>query len=194
MITPGGGCELATVTRCRIAWGKFNELLPLLCSRSLSLHTRGRVFVTYVRSALLHASECWALKKEDLLHLERNERSMLRWMLNFRVEEKISLEKMYNMVGVPSLSSSLRLRRLRWFGHTMRSSGWINRISNLKVSGKAGKGRPPKSWSEVVKEDLKKWNIPVDIVEDRIPWRSSLKMAMAKSNPSMYVKKTINGW
>ena len=29
-ICPGGGCELATIKRCRSSWGKFREFLPLL--------------------------------------------------------------------------------------------------------------------------------------------------------------------
>ena len=31
-ISAGGGCEAATVTRIRAAWGKFQELLPILGS------------------------------------------------------------------------------------------------------------------------------------------------------------------
>ena len=69
MITSGGGCNEATVVCCRTVWKKFKELLPLLTSESISLRNCGKVFVTYVRSALLHASECWVLKKEELLRL-----------------------------------------------------------------------------------------------------------------------------
>ena len=58
MITSGGGCSEATVVRSRTVWKKFKELLPQLTSKSISLRNRGKVFVTYVRSALLHASEC----------------------------------------------------------------------------------------------------------------------------------------
>ena len=34
-ISAGGGCEAATVTRIRAVWGKFQELLPILGSKSL---------------------------------------------------------------------------------------------------------------------------------------------------------------
>ena len=37
-ICPGGGCELATTKRCRSAWGKFRELLPLLTCNAITLH------------------------------------------------------------------------------------------------------------------------------------------------------------
>ena len=39
-----GGCELATITRCRVAWGKFNEFLPVLTPRSFPITSRGRVY------------------------------------------------------------------------------------------------------------------------------------------------------
>ena len=108
MITSGGGCSEATVVCCRAAWKKFKELLPLLTSKSISLRNRGKVFVTYVRSVLLHVSECWALKKEELLRLQRNERAMLRWILNFHITDRISSVELYRKLKIPTLDSALR--------------------------------------------------------------------------------------
>ena len=108
MITSGGGCSEATVVRCRTAWKKFKELLPLLASKSISLRNRGKVFVTYVRGALLHASECWALKKEELLRLLRNEWPMLRWILNFHIIDRISSVELYRKLKIPTPESVLR--------------------------------------------------------------------------------------
>ena len=42
-LSPGGGCKLTTITRCCVAWGKFNELLPVLTSRSFPITPRGRI-------------------------------------------------------------------------------------------------------------------------------------------------------
>ena len=33
MFSAGGGCELAAITGCKCAWGKFRQLLPLLTNR-----------------------------------------------------------------------------------------------------------------------------------------------------------------
>ena len=44
-LSSGGGCELASTTRCRAAWGKFNELLPILTSCSFLTISRGRVTI-----------------------------------------------------------------------------------------------------------------------------------------------------
>ena len=59
MLSAGGGCELAAITRCKCAWGKFRQLLPLLTNRHLPLLTRGKVYSSCVRS--VHAAETWAM-------------------------------------------------------------------------------------------------------------------------------------
>ena len=71
MLSAGGGCELAAITRCKCAWGKFRQLLPLLTNRHLPLLTRGKVYSSCVRSVMLHAAGTWAMKvdthKEGIL-------------------------------------------------------------------------------------------------------------------------------
>ena len=52
MLAPEGACNAVTDARCRTVWGKLKELSQLL---SQSLSTRGKGFIAYVYSALLHA-------------------------------------------------------------------------------------------------------------------------------------------
>ena len=56
MLSAAGGCELPTTTRVKTAWKKFKDLLPVLSSRHLSFRTRGHVYSSCVRSAMLPAS------------------------------------------------------------------------------------------------------------------------------------------
>ena len=63
MLSAAGGCELSTTTRVKTAWKKCKELLPVLSSRHLPFKTRGRVYSSCVRSAMLHASKTWPLSK-----------------------------------------------------------------------------------------------------------------------------------
>ena len=67
------GCELAAITSCKCAWGKFRQLLPLLTNRHLPLLTRGKVYSSCVRSVMLHAAETWAMKVDTLNRLQRND-------------------------------------------------------------------------------------------------------------------------
>ena len=90
MLSAGGGCELAAVTRCKSAWGKFRQLLPILTNCNLPLLTRGRVYSTCVRSVMLHAAETWAMTVATLNRLRRNDRAMIRWICNVKANDEVS--------------------------------------------------------------------------------------------------------
>ena len=81
MLSAGGGYEIAVTTRVKTAWKKFRELLPVLRSRHLSYKTRGHVYSSCVRSAMLHASETWQLTKTNL---QRNDRAMIRQICSIK--------------------------------------------------------------------------------------------------------------
>ena len=66
MLSAGGGCELAAITRCKCAWDKFRQLLPLLTNRQLPLLARGKVYSSCVRSVIVHAAETLAMKAVTL--------------------------------------------------------------------------------------------------------------------------------
>ena len=74
MLSAAGGCELSTTTHVKTAWKKFKDLLPVLSSRHLSFKTRGHLYSSCVRSAMLHASETWPLTKPNLQRLQRNDK------------------------------------------------------------------------------------------------------------------------
>ena len=82
MLSAAGGCELPTTTRVKTAWKKFKDLLPVLSSCHLSFKTRGHVYSSCVRSAMLHASKTWPLTKPNLQRLQQNDRAMIRQICN----------------------------------------------------------------------------------------------------------------
>ena len=84
MLSAGRGCEIAVTSRVKTAWKRFKELLPVLTSRHLSYKTRGHVYSSCVRSAMLHASETWPLTK---MKLQRNDRAMIRQICNIKPED-----------------------------------------------------------------------------------------------------------
>ena len=125
MLSAGGGCELAAITRCKCAWGKFRQLLPLLTNRHLPLLTRGKVYSSCVRSVMLHAAETWAMKVDTLKRLRRNDRAMIHWICNVRSKDEVSSDSLLTKLGIQDIDVVLRTSRMRWFGHVERSTGWI---------------------------------------------------------------------
>ena len=100
MLSAGGGCSLAIITRFCTAWGKFKKLLPILTSNHISLTVRGKVFDTSVRSALLHGSETWASTAPDLQRLCRNDRLMIRWICGVKPHDEISIDVLCARLGI----------------------------------------------------------------------------------------------
>ena len=72
--------KLTSITRCRVAWGKFNEPLPVLTSRPFPITSIGRVYNSCMRNEMVHASQAWAPTSSDLHRLQRNDRAMIRSM------------------------------------------------------------------------------------------------------------------
>ena len=182
-VSAGGGCKHGTIARAWSAWGKFRELLPLLTNRYINIKPCGKIFNVCVRSVLLYGSECWAMRKEDKARLERKDRAMLRWICGVKISDRVSLDSLYQRLGIAPLTTLLRSRRLRWFGHVSRSDGWINQCRNFDVRGKRGKGRPHKSWNDVIQDDINSWNLNKDNFLDRVTWRSDVKSATKAFNP-----------
>ena len=144
MLSAGGGCELASITRIRAAWGKFRQLLPLLTSRSLSLRKRGELYSSCVRRTMLHGSECWAVTRETTLRMQRNDRAMMRWICNVRLTDQVNSDILLARLNIPNLTDILRQGRLRWFGHVHRSDGWIKKCTEMEMVGRRASGRPKK--------------------------------------------------
>ena len=44
-LSSGGSCERTSMTRCRVAWGKYNDLLPGLTSCPFPITSRRRIMI-----------------------------------------------------------------------------------------------------------------------------------------------------
>ena len=156
MLSAAGGCELSTTTRLKTAWKKFKELKPVLSSRHLSFKTRGRVYSTCVRSAMLHASETWPVTKPCLQRLQRNDRAMIRQICNVKPQDTATIRsiELLARLGIEDLDLILKERRLRWYGHEERSNVAVKTAFDT-VLEMAGRQMRPKIilgdliWSEI---------------------------------------------
>ena len=180
MLSAGGGCEMAVTTRVKTAWKKFRELLPVLTSRHLSFKTRGHVYSSCVRSAMLHASETWPLTKTNLQRLQRNDRAMIRQICSIKPEDvaRVRSSELLAKLQLEDLDLILRERRLRWFGHVARSSGAIRTAYDMQIDGKRGAGRPKQTWKKLTEKDCREWKLTTVDPQERSTWRSGVRSAM----------------
>ena len=174
VLSAGGGCTQAIIARSRTAWGKFSKLRPILTSSHLSPQFRGRMYNSVVRSAFLHGGETWAPTETDLQRLERVDKAMIRWICGVKLKDKTPTADLLAKLGLEEITSALRTRRLRWYGHVARSSEAINEVTKMPVPGGRGQGRPRKTWAECVKSDIEKCGLSEADPLDRAVWRAGV--------------------
>ena len=157
MLSAAGGCELSTTKRVKTALKKFKDLLPVLSSRHLSFKTRGCVYSSCVRSAMLGASETWPLIKLNLQRLQLNDRKMIRQICNVRLQDIVTTRsnELLARLGIEDLDLILKERRLRWYGHVESSNGAVKTAFDIQVDGKCGPGRPKMTWKQLTERDCR---------------------------------------
>ena len=180
MLSAGEGCEIAVTTRVKTAWKKFRELLPVLTSRHHSFKTRGHVYSSCVRRAMLHASEIWPLTKTNLQRLQGNDRATIRQICNIKPEDVATVRsnELLAKLELENLDLIFRERRLRWFGHVERSSGAIRTACDIQIVGRRGAGRLKLTWKKLTERDCREWKLTTVDPQERSTWRSGVRSAM----------------
>ena len=163
----------------KTAWKKFRELLPVLTCRHLSYKTRGHVYSSCVRSAMLHVSETWPLTKTNLQPLQRNDRAMIRQICSIKPDDVATVRSSELLAKLELENLNLIWeRRLRWFGHVERSSGEIRTACDIQIDGRLGAGRPKLTWKNLTEKDCREWKLTTVDTQERSTWRSGARSAM----------------
>jgi len=91
MLSVDGEADAAVETRIRIEWNKFRQLdklIPLLTNKDISLIVRGRLYNSCVRNSMLHGSETWPIRKENVA-LQWAETRIVRWMCGVKLQDRV---------------------------------------------------------------------------------------------------------
>jgi len=94
MLSVDGDADAAVEARIRIGWNKFRKLAPLLTNKDVSLIMRGRLYSSCVRSSMLHGSETWPVRKENVVALRRAEMRMVRWMCGIKLKDRFPMKEL----------------------------------------------------------------------------------------------------
>ena len=109
ILSAESGCELAAITRCKCAWGKFWQFLHLLTNRKVPLLARGKEYPSCVRSVMLHAAKTCSMKADKLNRLWRNDLTMIRWICNVMAKDEVSPDSLLTKLGIQELDVVLRM-------------------------------------------------------------------------------------
>ena len=65
-----------------------------------------------------------------------------------------------------------------WYGHVLRKDDddWVKKCTEHEVEGSRPRGRPKKTWKEVVREDCQARKLNKEDAMDRFKWRNVIML------------------
>jgi len=126
---------------------------------------------------MLHGSETWPVRKENVVALQQAEMTIVRWMYGIKLKDRFLSKKLRERLGIDDIALVLQQNRLRWYGHVLRKEDddWVKKCMEYEVEGPRPRGRPRRTWREVVKEDCQARKLNTEDAMDRSKLRKLIK-------------------
>ena len=168
-----GAADAAIRSRVHSTWNKWKVIGGLLVDRNIPLKSRKQLYMTCVRPVMLYGSETWPVKRTLVSILQRTEMKMIRWMLHVqRLMDRFTNEDLLKRIGLSNVERSIRINRLRWYGHVERSLDQnLMTVKHLVIPGKTRSGRPKTNWRGLIQHDLNSLNLRPEDAQNRDNWR-----------------------
>jgi len=72
-------------------------------NKDISLIVRGRLYCSCVRNSMLHGSETWPVRKENVV---------VRWMCGIKLQDRVASKGLRERLGLDDIISVLQQNRL----------------------------------------------------------------------------------
>ena len=177
ILTSDGSSSQEIKTRIALATSAMAKLSTIWQSKNISCKTKVKLYKSLVLSILLYSCESWTLNAELERRLQSFEFKSYRRILNIKYTEHRTNdyveEQVTNKAGQQErILTTIRKRKLKWFGHINRHDSLAKTILQGKVRGKRKRGRPRKEWSDNIRDWTgRPLNKLVRLSEDRSEWR-----------------------
>ena len=93
-------------------------------------------------------------------------------MCGVKLKDRLPSKELKERLGVALM---LQQNRLRWHGHVLRKDDddWVKKCMEYETEG--SRGRPKRTWKEVVREDCQARKLNKEDAVDRCKWRKVIK-------------------
>ncbi len=170
----------------------MQSLAPVRKSKTISAHTKAKVYETLVLSVLLYNSKTWTLKESIKKKLRVFEMNCLRKIKGVTRRNRVRNTEIRRELKVETdVVQRIQRRRLRYFGHVTRMTG--ERLPAIAFSGNVHgsrrRGHPNKRWEDSLRADLEEMgHTMVEAIRlassDRDVWRRSVLGLSERGLPS----------
>ena len=157
----------AAVTKLKVIWNDKN----------IAISSKIRLMRSLAMSIFSYACETWTITADVKRRIQALEMRCFRKLLGFSYRSHITNEEVKVRIGnaigpYEDLLTSMKRRKLKWYGHVTRSSGLGKTILQETVQGERRRGRQRKRWEDSIKEWTGlEWNIIPRKAENREEWR-----------------------
>jgi hypothetical protein len=177
-ISDDGGTEIDVASRINQASNAFRMLSNMWRSNELSRKTKLRLFNSNVKSVLLYGSETWKTTKALTKKLQVFINKCLRKILRVYWPEVISNEDLWRETGQEPVEDTIKRRKWRWIGHTLRkpTNDITRQALDWNPCGRRRRGRPRETWKRTLDKDLRtvnrSWMEVKGFAANRQRWKS----------------------
>ena len=134
----------------------------------------------------MYNGELWTINKTTNNMIDSYHRRLLRNAINIKWPNKISSENLYKKTEQKKWSETLKLRRLRWFGHAIRlpeDTPAKKALTESQRTTKKIKGGQRTTWLKTITKDLSDAGYSLKQARekalDRTEWKEVVRSADA---------------
>jgi len=90
-------------------------------------------------------------------------------MCNVKVKDRVPSKELRKRLGIDDIVLILQQDSLRWYGYVLRKedTDCVKKCMEYEVEGSRQRGRPKRTWKEVVQKDCQACNLNKEDAMDR---------------------------
>ena len=148
------GSKQEIMSRIAQTIGALTKLKTIWKDKNITLGSKIRLMRSLVISIFLYACETWTLTAELEKKIQTTEMRCFRRLLGISYRDHVTNEKVGNRIRkaigpYEDLLTTVKKRKLRWYGHKTRSTGLAKMILQGTVQEGRRRGRQKKRWEDV---------------------------------------------
>jgi len=99
-------------------------------------------------------------------------------MCNVKVKDRVISKELTERLGTDDIALILQQNRLQWYGRVFRKedTDWVKKCLEYKVEGSRPRGRPKRTWKEVMQKDCQACNLNKEDAMDHGRWKKLIKI------------------
>jgi len=102
---------------------------------------------------------------------------MIRWMCGVKLQNRIPSKVFRERLGLDDIISVIEQNRLQWYENMLRKAviDWMKKCMEYEVKGARPRGRPKKTWREIVEKDYRARGLNGKDAMDRVGWMKQIR-------------------